>query len=284
LLEELGDPDSTLKVLNDKTAIVQKSHDKTVSLHDKTVIVQKSHDKTVSLHDKTVSPTSPKLALHSNSSDRTDLIQIFLKREREGTKNFSTEENNRTENSYLQCSLSQDPSNKNSSEDQFFNPSTFVWDRYCVSKFSFLEEFFEFVLRKVAKFPQPPADDRCAAEAWIRKQGYLLWQAYIDPKTPDQHQERVRSSVPLNQSQTANPLLNADPDKAWMYEVADEAKRLYEANLEQLTSNSSLESKLKKWGILWQSERFREEIRQEAAAYPEVEITPSGPRLITPTD
>ena len=43
------------------------------------------------------------------------------------------------------------------------------------------KEFFEFVVRRAAKFENPaPVDVKCTAEGWIRKQGHILWPEYLD--------------------------------------------------------------------------------------------------------
>lgn len=40
--------------------------------------------------------------------------------------------------------------------------------------------FFDFVVRRAAKFQNPPpVDVKCTAEGWIRKQGHILWPEYL---------------------------------------------------------------------------------------------------------
>jgi hypothetical protein len=55
-------------------------------------------------------------------------------------------------------------------------------------------EFFDFVAKRAAKFENPvPADVKCTAEAWIRKQGHILYPEYLAWK---ESQKRVRSPQP----------------------------------------------------------------------------------------
>lgn len=55
--------------------------------------------------------------------------------------------------------------------------------------------FFEFVLRRVAKFENPvPADPKCTAEGWIQKQGHILYPEYLEWKAK-QHQAQERQRL-----------------------------------------------------------------------------------------
>jgi biotin operon repressor len=59
-------------------------------------------------------------------------------------------------------------------------------------------EFFEFVVRKTAKWPQTPADAKCAAESWIRKQGHILYPEYLEwQKGQKRAAERIHEAIPV---------------------------------------------------------------------------------------
>jgi hypothetical protein len=66
-------------------------------------------------------------------------------------------------------------------------------------------EFFDFVAKRAAKFENPvPADVKCTAEAWIRKQGHILYPEYLAWR---EGQKRGRSPQPADPPPLLPPAL-----------------------------------------------------------------------------
>jgi hypothetical protein len=66
-------------------------------------------------------------------------------------------------------------------------------------------EFFDFVAKRAAKFENPvPADVKCTAEAWIRKQGHILYPEYLAWR---EGQKRGRSPQPADPPPSLPPAL-----------------------------------------------------------------------------
>jgi hypothetical protein len=116
--------------------------------------------------------------------------------------------------------------------------------------------FFKFVVQKVAKLPQPPADALCVAESWIRKQGHLLYTQYVSWVEDRRRVERARQTPPR-----AVPDAPPPPKPA---------------------TDCSLAARLEKYRSLWQVDGLRRQIRQTLEAHPEwgIEIGANGPQEV----
>jgi hypothetical protein len=118
-------------------------------------------------------------------------------------------------------------------------------------------EFFEFVVRKTAKWPQTPADAKCAAESWIRKQGHILYPEYLEwQKGQKRAAERIHEAVPVETISV--PMVESEP----------------------MTPQKWLE----RYQGMWEAdERSRQYIRKAIAQHPErgVGLGENGPELVT---
>lgn len=94
-------------------------------------------------------------------------------------------------------------------------------------------DFFEFVVRKTAKWPQTPADAKCAAESWIRKQGHILYPEYLEWREGQKRAaERIHEAVPVETVPV--PMVESEPmtPQKWLERYqgmweADERSRQY---------------------------------------------------------
>lgn len=114
-------------------------------------------------------------------------------------------------------------------------------------------DFFEFVVNKAAKFNDPvPADVRCAAEGWIRKQGHLLYPEYL----------RWQDAQRQADERLASAAVEVTPPP--------------QAELE----SESVEQRLQRYQILWKTPVCRSGIKQMIANHPEWSLTigPNGPQ------
>lgn len=122
-------------------------------------------------------------------------------------------------------------------------------------------DFFEFVLNRVKKFPQPPADALCAAEGWIRKQGHLLYSEYLAWAKARQRVEEAIASSP----EKASP-----PEQSPPLSVGDQGSAL------------SMGDRLARYRGMWQTSALRQHIQQVLQSHPEwgLEVGPDGPRAV----
>lgn len=120
--------------------------------------------------------------------------------------------------------------------------------------------FFEFVLNRVKKFPQPPADALCAAEGWIRKQGHLLYSEYLAWAEARQRVEEAIASPPEQPPSPESPMLS----------VGDKGSALTTGD------------RLARYRGMWQTSAMRNHIQQVLQSNPEwgLEVGPDGPRAV----
>jgi hypothetical protein len=117
-------------------------------------------------------------------------------------------------------------------------------------------DFFEFVVRRTERFPKAPADAQCAAEAWIRRQGHILYPEYL------QWQE--------NQQRAAERIQDA---------ISVETVPVSVMESEPMTPQKWLE----RYQGMWEAdERSRQYIRKAIAQHPErgVCLGENGPELV----
>jgi hypothetical protein len=127
-------------------------------------------------------------------ADRSDLLQLSLnsfKREREkNNQNLELEDpkNKRLANSSVTVESSISTSGTIISNSE--------WEKFSAPGRD--PNFFDFVVRRTQRFPQPPADAQCAAEAWICKQGHILYPEYLQWQESQQRaDERMSEAVPV---------------------------------------------------------------------------------------
>jgi hypothetical protein len=117
--------------------------------------------------------------------------------------------------------------------------------------------FFEFVVRKTAKWPQTPADAKCAAESWIRKQGHILYPEYLEwQKGQKRAAKRIYEAIPVETVPV--PMVESEP----------------------MTPQKWLE----RYQGMWEAdERSRQYIRKAIAQNPErgICLGENGPELVT---
>jgi hypothetical protein len=134
-------------------------------------------------------------ALHDKDlADPSDLLQLSLnsfKREREKNKQNIKPKDPKYERL---------PNSSVTVESPIFSSGTIIinseWDKFSAPGQD--PDFFDFVVRRTQRFPQPPADAQCAAEAWIRKQGHILYPEYLRWQESQQRAaERISEAVPV---------------------------------------------------------------------------------------
>jgi hypothetical protein len=185
-------------------------------------------------------------------ADPSDLLQLSLnsfKRERkQNNQNLEIkdpkEEELSTSSDTFQSSISSRTIATNSEWEKFSAPGRDP-------------EFFDFVVRRTQRFPQPPADARCAAEAWIRKQGHILYPEYLQwQKGQKRAAERIHEAIPVET--VSVPMVESEP----------------------MTPQKWLE----RYQGMWEAdERSRQYIRKAIAQHPErgVGLGENGPELVT---
>lgn len=194
-------------------------------------------------HLRSVDNTCPSEPLPSKgfrSPKTIKTIKTDQESKREKTKIKNSTSSTTRESSYLQ------PSNSAAVEKKIPEKEAIApkWDKFSAPGDD--PEFFEFVVRRTTRLPQPPADARCAAEGWIRKQGHILYPQYLEWK---EGQER---SAPK----------------------ADDVLPLPDV-LPELTP----EQRLAKYQAMWQAPVCRKGIKEAIAAHPEwgIQIGKAGP-------
>ena len=88
-------------------------------------------------------------------------------------------------------------------------------------------------MRKTAKWPQTPADAKCAAESWIRKQGHILYPEYLEWREGQKRAaERIHEAIPVETVPV--PMVESEPmtPQKWLERYqgmweADERSRQY---------------------------------------------------------
>jgi hypothetical protein len=176
-----------------------------------------------------VDTQTPKALSENDSGDPSDLLQSSI-------NSFKRERKQNNQNLELK-----DPKDKrlaNSSvtvEPPISTSRTIIsnseWDKFSAPGRD--PDFFDFVVRRTQRFPQPPADAQCAAEAWIRKQGHILYPEYLQWQESQQRaDERMSEAVPVE----TIPVSMVEPEpmtpQKWLerYQgmwVADERSRQY---------------------------------------------------------
>jgi hypothetical protein len=146
----------------------------------------------------------------SSHTSKTLKTNSENKREKETQKNNQTSKNENQEGS-----SSSSASMK--SEQTNLEPKAIATDWTKLSAPGDDPQFFEFVVRKAAKFENPiPVDVQCVAEAWIRKQGHVLYPEYLE------WQEGLRSA----ETRQVHPEIAPPPVEAEMTEAERRANAL----------------------------------------------------------
>jgi hypothetical protein len=195
-------------------------------------------------HPGSVDNTSLLEALNSKGfgAPKTNKTSKELENKREKRKQKNSEPTRKPEANSLQISDLTTKKEKASGQVAI----ALKWDKFSAPGDD--PDFFEFVVRRTAKLPQPPADAHCAAEGWIRKQGHLLHPQYLAWKeSKGRTAPKPADALPL-------------PDK-----------------LPELT----LEERLAKYQSMWQTPVCRKGIREAIAAHPQwgIQIGKEGPEL-----
>jgi hypothetical protein len=185
-------------------------------------------------------------------ADRSDLLQLSL-------NSFKREREKNNQNLELE-----DPKNKrlaNSSvtvESSISTSGTIIpnseWEKFSAPGRD--PNFFDFVVRRTQRFPQPPADAQCAAEAWIRKQGHILYPEYLQWQESQQRaDERMSEAVPVE----TIPVSMVEPEPMTPQKWLERYQGMWEAD-----------------------ERSRQYIRKAIAQHPErgVCLGENGPELV----
>jgi hypothetical protein len=184
-------------------------------------------------------------------ADPSDLLQLSLnsfKRERkQNNQNLEIEDPKKkalsTSSDTVQSSISSRTIATNSEWEKFSAPGRDP-------------EFFDFVVRRTQQFPQPPADARCAAEVWIRKQGHILYPEYLQWQDSQQRAaERMQEAIPVETVPV--PMVESEPMTAQKW--------------------------LERYQGMWEAdERSRQYIRKAIAQHPErgVCLGENGPELV----
>ena len=130
-----------------------------------------------------------------------------------------------------------------------------AWEKYSAPGGD--PEFFEFVVRQTAKLPEPPADARCAAEGWIRKQGHLLYPQYL---AWQESQRQIAAAKAAAELPPPPPSVQLPPQ-----EVPD----------------LTLEERLERYTIMWKTPVCRKAVRSSIELHPHwgLRIGKSGPEL-----
>jgi hypothetical protein len=140
-------------------------------------------------HNTRPPEAKPSKASRSSKTLKTSKNSLDSKRERE-TQNSNSKnlEDKSGSNGSVKIEDSQNSSDQKSTLSE--------WDQFSAPGRD--PNFFEFVVRKTAKWPQTPADAKCAAESWIRKQGHILYPEYLEwQKGQKRAAERIHEAIPV---------------------------------------------------------------------------------------
>jgi hypothetical protein len=152
-----------------------------------TLVIAKQHPR--SPHNTRPPEAKPSKASRSSKTLKTLKNSLDSKRERE-TQNSNSRnlEDKNGSNGSVKIEDSQNISDQQSTLSE--------WDQFSAPGRD--PEFFEFVVRKTAKWPQTPADAKCAAESWIRKQGHILYPEYLEWREGQKRAaERIHEAIPV---------------------------------------------------------------------------------------
>jgi hypothetical protein len=91
---------------------------------------------------------------------------------------------------------------------------TTEWDQFSAPGAE--PEFFEFVVKRTAKLPQPPADPLCAAESWIRKQGHILYHQYLTWKQKQEQLAKQQETGTTEVPPPPSPAVETMTPQMWL--------------------------------------------------------------------
>jgi hypothetical protein len=177
-----------------------------------------------SLHN--TQPPEAKPSKASRSSKTLKTLKNFLDSKRERETQNSNSRNLEDKNGSTGSVKIEDSQNISDQKSTLSE-----WDQFSAPGRD--PDFFEFVVRKTAKWPQTPADAKCAAESWIRKQGHILHPEYLEwQKGQKRAAELIHEAIPVETVPV--PMVESEPmtPQKWLERYqgmweADERSRQY---------------------------------------------------------